>query len=86
MLRGNLYFKAMKINNAIFLKKLSWKREKFDNQYRMTQAGYSMILKNVKIIYNTKDISKFEGEEMSRYSREHFASGVNVSTESCIIS
>jgi hypothetical protein len=41
-----------------------------------------MIYKNPaqNYTYNTKEISKFEGGEMSRNSRENFVYGVKVST------
>jgi len=43
-----------------------------------------MIYENTaqNYIYIMKEIRKFEGKGKSRYSREYFAYGVNVSTES----
>jgi len=54
---------------------LSWKREKFDDYYRMTQAGSIMIYENTaqNYIYNTKEINKFEGKGKSPNSRKYFA-------------
>jgi hypothetical protein len=83
---GNLYIKAMKPYIAKCLKKCRGNVKNLTIMYyRMTQAGSIMIKKTAQnCIYNTKGISKCEGEEKSRNSREYLAYGV-VSSESVVL-